>query len=750
MTADGALGIAWTLAFAALLGTSARWVAARGFGLARGLPRIVGSAVLAWAWATLGLQVLGVTGHLDRPWLLLWAGAGLIGSAAVRWLRPAPRDEAGGPPDPLDLPATLGLAMIFVGVVVIGAASFLLPPKIVSDGPIYHLFFAAKWWKAGRVFLIASPFGENAATYFPANGDLVFAGLMTLFGSDRLARIGQAPFLLLAAVEAFAIARRVGAGVSASVLGVGFFVTCLPLLLFSFEANVDTIFVAGYLGAVYFGLRYALDGPRIADLILAGLAAGAAWGTKATASAFVPPLLLAGSGLIQLKPLGFWSKVAHLATLAASSLALCGFWFGRSLWLTGNPLYPLLVRGILPGWYDSSAMTLSQFYLPVNDWPSLYAVLFQVFDPRLFPVWVLAAIGTWRIGQTGEDRGIAGIRNDRATWALSALAILNLASYWLLIPYRTQQRFTLQALGLLAAPLARLLDRSVWFRWVAALLLAVHLMTAQSWPFARPGEPGPFSVSEKVPSVPAAPVHLPGSLREVRAMANSPGGTPYLAILGAIGLGSFAAAFAWMWASRRPGPVRYGIALLASFGLFAGIALADDLAFGMSRQAFPNFPDYARGWTVLDRLSPPKGTRVAYAGTNLPFYLMARNLRNDVFYVNIDAHPDWLLHDYHRTAADRGDPPVWDTPRPGWDRVHPDYPGWLANLRRDRIALLVTTRANPIDGPFNIADAEGFPIERVWADAHPESFELLYPRESPDPLFRLYRVRPSAIETRPP
>ena len=80
----------------------------------------------------------------------------------------------------------------------------LVAVKVVSDGPIYHLYFAARWWKAGRLFLVATPFGENAATYFPAVGDLWFTWLMVGWGGDRLARVGQVPFLSLAALAAFA------------------------------------------------------------------------------------------------------------------------------------------------------------------------------------------------------------------------------------------------------------------------------------------------------------------------------------------------------------------------------------------------------------------------------------------------------------------------------------------------------------------------------------------------------------------
>ena len=65
-------------------------------------------------------------------------------------------------------------------------------------------------WQAGRLFLVAAPFGENAATYFPANGDLLFTWLLASWGGDRLARVGQAPFLVLAAVAAYRLRPSAG------------------------------------------------------------------------------------------------------------------------------------------------------------------------------------------------------------------------------------------------------------------------------------------------------------------------------------------------------------------------------------------------------------------------------------------------------------------------------------------------------------------------------------------------------------
>ena len=115
-------------------------------------------------------------------------------------------------------------------------------------------------------------------------------------------------------------------------------------------------------------------------------------------------------------------------------------------------------------------------------------------------------------------------------------------------------------------------------------------------------------------------------------------------------------------------------------------------------------------------------------------------MRNEVRYINVDAHRHWLLHDYHRAARSRG-MATWPHPRPGWDRIHPDYDSWLANLRDEKVRILVVARANPDEGPHNIIDPSRFPIECVWAETHPDTFEPIYGVAENDPLFRLYRVR---------
>jgi hypothetical protein len=638
-----------------------------------------------------------------------------------------------------DLSATISLAVVALGAGWLGAKSLLLGVKVVSDGPIYHLYFAARWWKAGHLSLIPTPFGENAAPYFPANGDLWFTWLMECWGGDRLARVGQAPLLLLAGLTAYALARRLGAGGLASTIAAAWFVTCTPLCLFSFEPNVDTCFVALYLLGAFFLVSALLgDGSlQLGTLALAGLAAGGALGTKATGVVFVPPLLLVGLVGIWARKTTAIERFTSSLVLLLTPLALSGFWFARNAVLTGNPLYPLhAVIGrttLLSGWYGTDVMRLSRYYIPRDDWRSAADILLAVLDPRLVPFWCLALGGAWAIASKRRVQ-------DRWVWACSALALANIALYWFMIPYRTQQRFMLHAVGLAAVPLARLFDRATWLRWAGVGLLAVHMTTYQPWPFAGTDGAIPWDQNPRI-------LNAVGAILPLIAEPNSTRTSAWTgrALLIA-GLAPGALVMAWLWGSlvRRPSLVRLGLATATSVAFFAAACVAV-YPWNMPPRAraywefYPYFADYNRGWEALERLSPPGGTRVAYAGTNLPYYLMASRLRNDVQYVNVDAHPTWLLHDYHRQAQAEGQP-TWPHPRPGWDRIAPDYSAWLANLRHARIQLLVVARANPDEGPHNVADSELFPIERGWTERHPESFTPLYGVVERDPEFRIYRV----------
>lgn len=718
------VGAVGTVALNAPVVLGAYWVARHGLRVEPGLPRFLAAGVVGWCWVTIGATFLGAVGALSFGPSLGWAVLGLAVGEVVLQARPggdtpAPAIAAGERGGSWVSAAALGLAL--VPSMALGCASLLGPVKVVSDGPIYHLYFAVRWWKAARLELVPIPFGENAATYFPAVGDLWFTWLVIGWGGDRLARVGQAPFLVLAAVACYAMCRRTSAPRDGAALATAWFVTSTPLLLFSFEPNVDTIFVAGYLAACYFFGSFARDSSR-SSLILGAIAAGGAWGAKPTGTVFVPPLLAVVAILAACRAGAPRRAAVSVLTIGLGALVMPGFWFVRNAWLTGNPLYPLDLPALgWLGWYGRDVMRQGPYYLPRHDLAALGDIVLAVLDPRLAPLWLAAVLAA------GWVPGGRGRADRRAVAAAAGLAVLNVALYWTLIPYRTQQRFFLQALGLAAVPLAHGLGTGLVPRLLGLGLLGMHVFTNQQWPLADRRAAPAWDLSPLIPS--AVPPPLPLG--------------PEALALGPLVVGCLTVALV---AHRGIARRRAGLAVL-SLGLLIGVGAGWSLLTWPSKwnspsgRFYPLFRDFYAGWLATDRAAGPGGTRIAYAGTNIPYYLFGPGLRNDVRYVNIDRHRGWLLHHYHRQAAQAGSPHWASYPRPGWDRAGPDFNAWLENLRAEDIGLLVVTRVNPAEGPHNVADGEGFPIERQWADEHPEAFVPLYGVAERDPWFRLYRLR---------
>jgi hypothetical protein len=179
--------------------------------------------------------------------------------------------------------AVLCLALVLTAALVHGMPSLLQGVKVVSDGPIYHLYFAARWWKAGRLILVAAPFGENAATYFPANGDLWFTWLMAAWGGDGLAKVGQARFA--PGARRRMDARSVGA--DARQPGRNQLVRVLDLAALFLRAERRHNLRGGLSAGSLFPPRRRRSGWDMAAL--SGLlAAGLALGTKAIGVSFYP------------------------------------------------------------------------------------------------------------------------------------------------------------------------------------------------------------------------------------------------------------------------------------------------------------------------------------------------------------------------------------------------------------------------------------------------------------------------------
>lgn len=641
------------------------------------------------------------------------------------------------------------IVMVTMVLVKLGVPSLVGSPKVVSDGPIYHLYFAARWWLDHTIYWIPIPFGENAAPYFPANGDLWFMTLTGWCGNLTLAKLGQVPFWFLGGFWIYQLCRVLGSRNASALLASSIWMTITPLALFTFEANVDTIFSAWFIVSILFYIVFdrqnqvqeatdeksSTTSPSRRNILLTHclLAAGLAWGTKAPGIVFIPPWIV----FVTIRET-IWHgsqkshrKILNLLKMWGIATIPVMFWWIRNFVATGNPLYPLPVSifgiTVMDGWYGPEVMSQSPYYLPREDGHAFLDQLFAVADVRLFPVYVISMLYVFVIffrSRTWENK-----------WLLS-LCILGLgtvAIYWLVIPYRTQQRFFLHGMAMFAPAIATLADRSQKLCAGITALLILHVTTPQGWPFTVMGKEPPWDLSPIIPNAVPGLVPFPEFL--FRTIS---GEVPLIGLCICIG----GIAMFFMVRSRK-------WAIIGSIVVFTGLAMACYGEYNMRQKIgrgirFPIFPDYERAWNALDSVTRKSPMTVAYSGTNLVLYLMGPELENRAIYVNIDSHSDWMPHDYHLAQPRQNR--SWPDPRPTWERLDPDYESWLANLERAGVDLVVVARANPNEGKLNPYDSRGFPIERTWMIQHPERFQAVYGVREDDPEMQIFSLDSSQRE----
>jgi hypothetical protein len=215
-------------------------------------------------------------------------------------------------------------------------SSLLAPVQPVSDAPIYHLYFAIRWWQSGYLEIVPTPFGESAAPYFPANGNVWFTWLILPWSSEAVAKVGQWPFLGIGMLAIWGLALELPVSGAAALVPALLWGTGTLAILHTGIADVDLIMAAWYLVGIFFLVRYVRGG-ELRDLVCTALALGAVLGTKFISILLVPwPLGLAA--LWAFRGSGRWR---HLMVLGVFGLVPSGFWYLRNAVLFGNPLYPL-------------------------------------------------------------------------------------------------------------------------------------------------------------------------------------------------------------------------------------------------------------------------------------------------------------------------------------------------------------------------------------------------------------------------
>ena len=289
--------------------------------------------VIAGAELVLVVAALSLLHALTAPGILVAELALAAGVILVWWIRGRPR-----PPGPWRLPGRAALlaaarAHPSVATLVALAAGVLALQFVLAlaiapnnlDGLTYHLSRIAYWLQYDSA--LHYPGGTQRQLLAPPNGEMIQAWTIALAGVDLFAQLVQWTFLVGLGLLVYLGTRLLGLARAAAVFAASLYVV-LPQPILQAATVQNDLIVAFFVGAgALFGLRGLRDRSR-GDLVVAGVAAGLAVGTKGTALLAAPAIgLLVLAALwayrppVRLVAFGAGAVVAGLLVFASFGLA---------------------------------------------------------------------------------------------------------------------------------------------------------------------------------------------------------------------------------------------------------------------------------------------------------------------------------------------------------------------------------------------------------------------------------------------
>ena len=235
-----------------------------------------------------------------------------------------------------DLRGLLILLVSLLGLVVFCIILLSLVPPVNKDELVHHLAVPKLYLKHGGMYEI--PFMDFS--YYPMNVDLLYL-IPLYFGSDIIPKFIHFSFALLTAGLLYSyLKRRTGPGYG--LFGVVFFLSIPIIVKLSISAYVDLGLIFFSFASILLLLKWAEKGLKIKFLVLSGVMAGLAMGTKynglvttAVLTLFVPILSeRQGKG-------NFFRSILHGVLFISIALIVFSPWMVRNYTWKRNPIYPL-------------------------------------------------------------------------------------------------------------------------------------------------------------------------------------------------------------------------------------------------------------------------------------------------------------------------------------------------------------------------------------------------------------------------
>jgi hypothetical protein len=234
-----------------------------------------------------------------------------------------------------------GVLLTIGAILLINLLKVLGMPPFGTDSIGYHLPIAVEWLQTGRI-LIENPVPYN---YYPGVSELVDLWLLMPLRDPILVNLQNWPFVLLAGLALYNLARRAGASLRQAVYGSLLLISIravqVILLFISFQDN-DILIAAFSLAAISLGVA-AVDSGNRALLIGEGIALGLLAGTKYSGPVYAA-LAVAIHIFLAVSQRKTKRLVGSILIIILVALLIGGFWYLRN-WIThGNPLVPVIIE----------------------------------------------------------------------------------------------------------------------------------------------------------------------------------------------------------------------------------------------------------------------------------------------------------------------------------------------------------------------------------------------------------------------
>ena len=231
---------------------------------------------------------------------------------------------------------------LLLGALVIVVASIVLlscVPPVSKDELVHHLAVPKLYLKHGG--MVEIPFMDFS--YYPMNVELLYL-IPMYFGNDIIPKFIHFSFALLTGGLLYRYLKR-RTSVGYAVFGAVFFLSIPIIVKLSFSAYVDLGVLFFSFASLLFLLKWAESGFKRKFLILSGVMAGLAMGTKYNAlvttallTLFVP--ILSARRAKE----GLFRAASHSLLFLVVALLVFSPWMVRNYVWKQNPVYPLFDR----------------------------------------------------------------------------------------------------------------------------------------------------------------------------------------------------------------------------------------------------------------------------------------------------------------------------------------------------------------------------------------------------------------------